>query len=948
MKTHTCWYRIRKFVNLYIIHERYPMNCLKLLTFLSVSVACFSFSGCKQKTNIYTIGISQCSDDEWRHKMNTEMLQEAALRQNVELIIKTAGDDTEKQINDIAGFIEQKVDLIIVAPNKAAPVTPIVEKAYYAGIPVVLVDRKILSDKYTAFIGADNYQIGKEVGNYAVNLLKGKGNIVELEGLDGSTPALERHQGFYSIICNYPNIHLICREDAAWLKEVAYVKMEKALKEFPKIDLVFAQNDRMASGAYNAAKAEGRIGETHFLGIDALPGENGGIDQVLSSKLDATFIYPTGGDKTIQLALNILEGKPFQKNNTLYTAVVDKTNARVLKLQSDQIIEQESKIDFLNERVDNYLSQYTTQRYLFYSACVIVLLFICLFVGFFVAYRSKNRLNIELSKRNKEINEQKNLSEKQRDQLIDLSKRLEEATHAKLVFFTNISHEFRTPLTLINGPVESLLTSSNTSSEQHRLLTLVQKNVAILMKLIDQIIDFRKYENGKLKLNLTKNNLRSEFSEWNRSFSEIAKKKQIRFEAEILSDSDFTFRYDPEKMERIYFNLLSNAFKFTSENGTIFVSLDSDITDEKQVAVIKVFNTGKGISEKDIQNIFDRFYQVDPGMAGSGIGLALVKALVELHDGQIRAESDENTGTTFSVRIPFTQVKQNDPHLSVESERSEYSSGVFPTFLAEQPENEDNVNTGDASRLTLLIVDDNRDIRSYIKNILQSKYNIVEAEDGESGIAQAKKYIPDIIVSDIMMPNTDGYGLCDKLKKEPSTSHIPIILLTACSLDEQRIEGFESGADAYIPKPFNPRVLEVRIRKMIENRKQLAAYFNKNLNFDKSPGNINPLDQKLLEKFKTYVTNNISDPDLNVEEIGRELGFSRVQLYRKIKAITNNAPNELVRIIRLKKSVELLTSGKTISEIAYEVGFSSPAYFTKCFKDYFNESPTESIKKETT
>jgi ABC-type sugar transport system substrate-binding protein len=393
---------------------------------------CLFFVSCKQKTAEYRIGVSQCSDDDWRRKMNTEMQHETLLHSGVALEIKTVVDDTEKQIKDIQEFIDKKVDLIIVSPNKAAPVTPVVEKAYAAGIPVVLVDRKIMSDKYTAFIGADNYQIGKEVGNYIVKLFEGKGNIVELRGLDGSTPATERHQGFYSIIGNYPEIKLVYDADCAWLKDVAENKMEEALAAHSNIDLVFAHNDRMAMGAYNAAQRLDRAENIYFIGIDALPGNNGGIEQVLENKLKATFIYPTNGEKIIQLALDILQEKPYEKSNTLFTNVVDEMNARVLKLQTDAIIEQEDKIKFLNERVNNYMSQYTTQRYLLLSAAIIVVLFIVFFIFIFRAYNTRNRLNVKLEKRNNEINEQKNLLEKQRDQLIILSKQLEEATHAKV------------------------------------------------------------------------------------------------------------------------------------------------------------------------------------------------------------------------------------------------------------------------------------------------------------------------------------------------------------------------------------------------------------------------------------------------------------------------------------------------------------------------------------
>jgi ABC-type sugar transport system substrate-binding protein len=304
------------------------------------------FASCQRENTQYTIGISQCSDDEWRSKMNMEMRNEALFHKGVTLDIKTVNDDTEKQIADIQGFIDRRVDLIVVSPNQAEPVTPIVEKAYNAGIPVVLVDRKIASDKYTAFIGADNVQIGSEVGNYVAKLLNERGNIVEIRGLKGSSSDAERHEGFLSVINRYSNIHILTSADGAWLKNVAEREMSKILAETPdSIDLVFAHNDRMAMGAYNAAKRVGanndsplRHSSLQFIGIDALPGAGNGIEQVIDGKLKASFIYPTSGDKIIQLAIDILQSKPYTKQNTLYTNIVDETNARVLKLQTDAII----------------------------------------------------------------------------------------------------------------------------------------------------------------------------------------------------------------------------------------------------------------------------------------------------------------------------------------------------------------------------------------------------------------------------------------------------------------------------------------------------------------------------------------------------------------------------------------------------------------------------------
>jgi ABC-type sugar transport system substrate-binding protein/DNA-binding response OmpR family regulator/nitrogen-specific signal transduction histidine kinase len=910
-----------------------------------ISVFCclyITFFSCKEKPETYNIGFSQCSNDEWRRKMNIEMQHEAMLHPDICLEIKSVTDDTEKQIADVQSFIDKKVDLIIVSPNKTVQVTPVVEKAFNAGIPVILVDRKILSDKYTAFIGADNNQIGKDVGDYIAKLLNGKGNVFEIRGLEGSSPATERHQGFISSIKNYPEINLLSSVDGAWLKDVAENKMDDALTAHPEIDVVYAHNDRMAMGAHNAALRRNKTDKIWFIGIDAIPGEDGGIKQVLDNKLKATFIYPTNGEKIIQLAINILNGNTYEKNNTLYTNVVDESNARVLKLQSDAIIEQENKIIFLNGKIDNYLSQYTTQRYFLFVAGVIVFLFIGLFIFIYKAYRSKYQMNIELGKRNEEINRQKELLEKQRDQLITLSKQLEEATHAKLVFFTNISHEFRTPITLISGPINSLLADKSISNEHHRLLSLAKKNANILLELIDQIIDFRKCENGKMELNLSLNNFHNQLIELNESFYELAKQKDFNFEF-IAVAGDYQMLYDSKKMESIYFNLLSNAFKFTPQKGLVSVALNKIENEKGSFVVLRVSNSGKGISQNGIQHIFERFYQVGSHHVGSGIGLALSKALVELHGGEISVESNEMTATTtFTVIIPFvfntSLEKENENSEEKTAKHLEYSNETNEDYLFQDEIDKD--------KNLLLVVDDNPDIRSFIKTVLQNSFSIIEAKDGADGFKKAVKYVPDLIVSDVMMPPPNGVEFCRQLKNELSTNHIPVILLTAYSLDEQRIAGFESGADDFIAKPFNSDVLEARIKNLIENRKNLKNAFQKNFLVPESKEILNETDKYFIEKLKSLIELNLTNANLNIEDLGQEIGLSRTQLYRKVKSITGYAPVELLKIIRLKKAYLLLsTTELNISEVAYETGFTTPSYFAKCFREHYHETPTEYLKR---
>ena len=913
-------------------------------TFLLLILTLF-FHSCNEKKKDYIIGVSQCSDDAWRHSMNDEMQREASFSGNIDLRIKTAYDNNQRQIRDIEEFIADGVDLLIVAPNEAAPLTPVIEKAMDEGIPVVLIDRKITSNKYTAFVGADNFQIGKEVGVYASQLLNGKGNIVEIRGLKGSTPDLERHNGFINSLSNFPEIKIVYESDGAWLRSEANKRMSEALNKVQSIDLVFAHNDEMAIGVYEAFNVVNNIKKPIILGIDALPGTDGGIERVLNGSIDATFIYPTGGEKVIQTALQILNKEPFTRENMLYTAVVDKINARVLKLQTDQIIQLQNRISKLNEILSINLSQYATQRMMLLTSLVVSGVILMLLILLFRSYRHKNRINTELEKTNIEINRQKEVLSEQRDQLVTLSKNMEDATQAKLVFFTNISHEFRTPLTLISGPLDNIANNEHLSTEGNKMVRMMKRNVNTLLRLIDQIIEFRRYENGKMQMYFRFYDLKKFIGEICGSFKELSKKKRINLKY-VVDNADFMVWFDTDKVEKICYNLISNAIKFTPENGHVTVHLSKEVINEEEFAKLTVTDTGIGISEENLTEIFSRFYRVDNNYSGSGIGLALTKALVEQHNGFIGVESSVGQGSIFHFSIPFKQkdisVTEQYPVLQVSNVNLD---DMFLADLEDDMEIVEEQNEG-SGKQRILIVEDNYEVRNYVKSILQGNYNLVEAANGKEGFLKALKTVPDLIISDVMMDGMNGFELCKAVKENINTSHIPVVLLTAYALDEQRVTGFESGADAYIPKPFNEELLKIRVRKLLENREKLKVFFKKNLTFGEKKESLTEIDKTLISKFRTTVEENLSDSELSVDVIGQELGMSRVQLYRKIKSLTNFAPNELVRNIRLKKAEHLIiSSNKNISEIAYETGFSSPSYFSKCFKEYFNESPTDFMSR---
>lgn len=930
---------------------------MKYTQWIVILFCLIGMTACRQDAPRFRIGVAQCSDDSWRHKMNDEILREAMFYDGVSVEIRSAGDDNRQQAEDVRYFIDKGVDLLIISANEAAPMTPIVEEAYQKGIPVILVDRKILSDKYTAYISADNYEIGRAVGNYMASTLKGKGNVVELTGLSGSTPAMERHQGFMAAISNFPDIKLIDKADAAWEREPAEVAMDSILRRHPKIDAVYAHNDRIAPGAYQAARKAGREKEMIFVGIDALPGKGNGLELVLDSVLNATFIYPTNGDKVLQLAMNILEAKPYPRETIMNTAVVDRTNAHVMQLQTAHISELDEKIETLNGRIDGYLSRVATQQVVMYGGLVILLLVAGLLVVVYNSLRSKNRLNRELSEQKRQLEEQRDKLEEQRDQLeqqrdklaeqrdqlIQLSHQLEEATHAKLVFFTNISHDFRTPLTLVADPVEHLLADKTLSDDQHRMLLLVQRNVNILLRLVNQILDFRKYENGKMEYTPVPVDILSSFKGWNESFLAAARKKHIHFSFDNMPDTNYHTLADVEKLERIYFNLLSNAFKFTPENGKVTVRLSALTKEDDRWIRFTVSNTGSMISAEHIRNIFDRFYKIDMHHAGSGIGLALVKAFVEMHGGTISVESDEKQGTVFTVDLPVrtcaceTSSLEESPVSSVSE-----ASSLNDALPIEEEELEKNY---DSSKPSVLIIDDNVDIRSYVHGLLHTDYTVIEAADGSEGIRKAMKYVPDLIISDVMMPGIDGIECCRRLKSELQTCHIPVILLTACSLDEQKIQGYDGGADSYISKPFSSQLLLARVRNLIDSHRRLKQFFGGGQALAKE--DVCDMDKDFVEKFKTLIDAKMGDSGLNVEDLGKEMGLSRVQLYRKIKYLTNYSPNELLRIARLKRATSLLASSDmTVAEIGYEVGFSSPSYFAKCYKEQFGESPTDLLKRK--
>ena len=697
----------------------------------------------------------------------------AYFHENVELRFAAAYDSDSRQLQQIDSLIKMGIDLLIVAPNQVATISPAIDRAYDKGIPVIVFERKTNSRKYTAYIGADNYEMGHVMAEYIASRLHGKGKVMEVMGLKGSSPAIERHNGFMEAMAEHPGIEVVATLQGDWTEESAYRAVMAYKGDLSSLDFVFGQNDRMAMGVRRALQE--KLGENArlplFCGIDGLAGKGGGIQLVRDSVLDASYLYPTHGDQLLQLAVDILEGKPYEKEVQLMSALVTNDNANVLLMQSEEIAHQSDYIDQLHSRADSYLQRLDIQRLINLMGLALVALLLAVAVILYRYHLQRLRLQEERGKMERE----------------------------QLDFYTQAAHELRTPLTLIEGPLDELSASpvfAQADEATTRLLDILKRNTAQLSQQVNKILDVQ---------------------------------------------------------------------------------------------------TGGGTVSADIMPTE-------------------------------RPVSDDLLKETEELR-PSSQDTEE--------------------------------------QATLLIVDDNSDIRAYLRHVLQGRYQVYEAEDGQKGLEVARAQVPDLIVSDVMMPVMNGLDFCQRIKEDTITSHIPVILLTARALSKHQIEGFQSGADAYITKPFSADLLLARISNLLRSRHQLKDIWQntvaslpsvtvteteadtdagKSGDIDASPRPTPSQlrDSEFIARFKKVIDDRLTDSDLSVEEIASDMHLSRVQLYRKVKALTGASPVELLRKARLVRGRQLLeTTSKNISEVAYEVGFSAPSYFTKCYKDEFGTLPGE-------
>ena len=605
---------------------------------------------------------------------------------------------------------------------------------------------------------------------------------------------------------------------------------------------------------------------------------------------------------------------------------------------------------------------------------VLAVLFIITMVLIYIRYRTqflkeqKRKLEQQVRERTFKIEEQKEELEKQnqqiaqqRDEVIELNEKVKLVNQLRLRFFTNISHEFRTPLTLIIDPLEQLMKNMKTDANTQNTLNIINRNAQRLLHLINQLLYFRRIETGKLKLNVSKGNLQVFLHGIFESFKDLAEHQKINYrfiETEINEETWF----DAEKVENVFYNLLSNAFKNTPTSGSITLKVekineDWDDCIAAPFVAISVIDTGRGISEEHMPHIFNRFYKdVESGkqtdFTSSGIGLALTYEIIQALNGEIKVQSQPRKGSTFTVCIPYSKKRYESDQINETNVPAEINIegriNVLTEHIVARNTNYelDEVTSGNKTKPTILIVEDNFDLRSFLLQTLRSEYRVLGAENGKIGLEMAKKYSPELIVSDVMMPVMDGIELCSRLKKNIQTSHIPIILLTAKNMVESWIEGLETGADDYIPKPFNLQILEIKMRNIIESRRKIKNIFSSPEPVAPEKLSSNKLDEEFITKAYQILEKNYNESNFSVEQFAREMFVSRSLLYKKIKALTNLNITDFINSYKLKKSVELIKStDQSISEIAFKTGFNDPKYFSRIFKKFYGTSPSDYIKK---
>ena len=880
-----------------------------LLVWLTLIVLCGCTSSGKQKKHV--IGLSQCMlDDAWRQAMINDMRIEASNYDDVEIIIKDAQNNNETQIQQIRDLIRQKVDVLIISPYQSEPITAVAEEAYRAGIPTIITDRKVNTDQYTSFVGANNYEIGLAAGNYAANYLPPNAIILEIWGLTQTSPAQERHKGFVDALREREDLSFR-KIEGQWLVDTARMELQK-LEHPEQIDFVYAHNDMMAIAAreYFMAWDSIRGRELRIIGVDAVAGA--GLEAVEDGRINASFLYPTGGEQVIRTAMRIIQGEPVDKFIPLRTAPVDHQSARTLLLQADQLQKYRQRIEAQRSRIDGLSDRFYFLRNSLGVISLLMIGFIALSIYAFYINRKMRQANRKL---------------------ISLNAEMKEVTAQKLQFFTNVSHEVRTPLTLILAPLDRLIISLRESPYASDL-GLIQKNANRLLRVINQILDFRKVEGKQEKLAVREIDLVPFVGEIKSYFDSMASVRAIAYTF-TSSIKQCTLWIDPDLLEKVFVNLLSNAFKFTPEGGSVRIEL----TEEEDRVFIQVIDTGSGIQPGNLPHLFDRFYTEDRSM-GTGIGLHLVKEYIHMHGGEIRVESEPGQRTTFTVCLRKGKAHFED-------------SDLMETSVSHQAYEASRLDDSETHKMlsktypyTILITEDDDEVRCFLERELSPHFKTRTAANGKDALRVLEEEEISLVVSDVMMPEMNGFELCRMIKSQLPFSHIPVILLTALTDERQRIFGITGGADDYIQKPFHTDYVKIKIIHLLQERQKLRERLLEKLRDNKlllsEPEKVESIDDAFLRKFAEQIEAVYADPEYNVEKLSETLGLSRGHLHRKIKELTGTAPVEFLRTYRLNKATQLLRQNAyTVSEVAYRTGFSSPAYFSKCFKAVYGVTPNE-------
>ena len=880
-----------------------------LLVWLTLIVLCGCTSSGKQKRHV--IGLSQCMlDDAWREAMINDMRIEASNYDDVEIIIKDAQNNNETQIQQIRDLIRQKVDVLIISPYQSEPITAVAEEAYRAGIPTIITDRKVNTDQYTSFVGANNYEIGLAAGNYAAHYLPPNAIILEIWGLTQTSPAQERHKGFVDALREREDLSFR-KIEGQWLVDTARMELRK-LEHPEQIDFVYAHNDMMAIAAreYFMAWDSIRGRDLRIIGVDAVAGA--GLEAVEDRRINASFLYPTGGEQVIRTAMRIIQGEPVDKFIPLRTAPVDHQSARTLLLQADQLQKYKQRIEAQRSRIDGLSDRFYFLRNSLGVISLLMIGFIALSIYAFYINRKMRQANRKL---------------------ISLNAEMKEVTAQKLQFFTNVSHEVRTPLSLILAPLDRLIVSLRESPYASDL-RLIQKNANRLLRVINQILDFRKVEGKQEKLAVREIDLVPFVGEIKSYFDSMASVRAISYTF-TSSIKQCTLWIDPDLLERVFFNLLSNAFKFTPEGGSVRIEL----TEEGDRVFIQVIDTGSGIRPANLPHLFDRFYTEDRSM-GTGIGLHLVKEYIHMHGGEIHVESEPGQRTTFTVCLRKGKAHFEDSDLMETS----VSHQAYEASRLDDSETKEILSK--TYPYTILITEDDDEVRCFLERELSLHFKIRTAANGKEALRVLEEEEISLVVSDVMMPEMNGFELCRTIKSQLPFSHIPVILLTALTDERQRIFGITGGADDYIQKPFHTDYVKIKIIHLLQERQKLRERLLEKLRDNKlllsEPEKVESIDDAFLRKFAEQIEAVYADPEYNVEKLSETLGLSRGHLHRKIKELTGTAPVEFLRTYRLNKATQLLRQNAyTVSEVAYRTGFSSPAYFSKCFKAVYGVTPTE-------